>query len=136
MRVIAGPAVSFRIGGWQTDPVAVSGGLYRQRKALPWALLIPSNLHEFPLNQSIMSTPLFETTQRQSAANSISSDGASRGRDDSVMGEHPVSSDLDYDAVIVGAGLSGILSLHRLRELGMRARVLEAGSAEGGTWFW
>ncbi|KAF9874364.1 phenylacetone monooxygenase [Colletotrichum karsti] len=43
---------------------------------------------------------------------------------------------LDYDVLIVGGGLSGIFSLHRIRELGLRTRVLEAGSAEGGTWFW
>jgi cation diffusion facilitator CzcD-associated flavoprotein CzcO len=43
---------------------------------------------------------------------------------------------LDYDVLIVGAGLSGIYSLHRMRQLGLRVRVLEAGPAEGGTWFW
>ncbi|KAF7553330.1 hypothetical protein G7Z17_g3689 [Cylindrodendrum hubeiense] len=43
---------------------------------------------------------------------------------------------LDYDVLIVGAGLSGIFSLYRMRQLGLRVRVLEAGSAEGGTWFW
>ncbi|KAK1703880.1 phenylacetone monooxygenase [Colletotrichum lupini] len=44
--------------------------------------------------------------------------------------------DLDYDVLIVGGGLSGIFSLYRVRELGLRVKVLEAGSAEGGTWFW
>lgn len=43
---------------------------------------------------------------------------------------------LDYDVLIVGAGLSGIYSLYRMRKLGLRVRVLEAGEAEGGTWFW
>ncbi|SPO01640.1 related to monooxigenase [Cephalotrichum gorgonifer] len=43
---------------------------------------------------------------------------------------------LDYDVLIVGAGLSGIFSLHRMRQLSLRTRVLEAGSGEGGTWFW
>ncbi|CAI4212645.1 unnamed protein product [Parascedosporium putredinis] len=46
------------------------------------------------------------------------------------------NSGLDYDVLIVGAGLSGIFSMYRMRELGLRARVLEAGSGEGGTWFW
>jgi cyclohexanone monooxygenase len=41
-----------------------------------------------------------------------------------------------YDAVIVGAGFSGLYMLHRLRQLGLAARVLEAGSGVGGTWFW
>ncbi len=41
-----------------------------------------------------------------------------------------------YDAVIVGAGFSGLYMLHRLRQLGLAARVIEAGSGVGGTWFW
>ena len=40
------------------------------------------------------------------------------------------------DAVIVGAGLSGIYMLQRCRELGLSARVIEAGSGAGGTWYW
>lgn len=47
-----------------------------------------------------------------------------------------VNEGLDYDVLIVGAGLSGLYSLIRMRELGVRVRVLEAGSAEGGTWYW
>src|ERR1700738_1782570 len=42
----------------------------------------------------------------------------------------------DYDAVIVGAGLSGMYQLYRLRELGLRVRVFEAGTNVGGTWYW
>ncbi|MBZ5657772.1 MAG: NAD(P)/FAD-dependent oxidoreductase [Acidobacteriia bacterium] len=40
------------------------------------------------------------------------------------------------DAVIVGAGFAGLYMLHRLRGLGFSARVYEAGSGVGGTWFW
>ena len=42
----------------------------------------------------------------------------------------------DVDAVIVGAGFAGMYMLHRLRGLGFRARVFEAGSGVGGTWYW
>ena len=42
----------------------------------------------------------------------------------------------DFDAVIVGAGFAGLYMLHRLRTLGFSARVCEAGSGVGGTWFW
>jgi len=42
----------------------------------------------------------------------------------------------EYEAIIVGAGLSGMYMLIRLRELGMRVRVFEAGSDVGGTWYW
>jgi cation diffusion facilitator CzcD-associated flavoprotein CzcO len=43
---------------------------------------------------------------------------------------------LDYDAVVIGAGMSGLYQLYRLRELGLRTRVFEAGSNVGGTWYW
>jgi cation diffusion facilitator CzcD-associated flavoprotein CzcO len=43
----------------------------------------------------------------------------------------------DFDAVIVGAGFAGLYALHKLRnEMGLSARVLEAGSGIGGTWYW
>jgi cation diffusion facilitator CzcD-associated flavoprotein CzcO len=45
-------------------------------------------------------------------------------------------SHLDFDAIIVGAGMSGLYQLYRLRELGMRVRVFEAGTNVGGTWYW
>ena len=38
--------------------------------------------------------------------------------------------------VIVGAGFAGLYMLHRLRELGFRAQVFEAGGGVGGTWYW
>jgi cation diffusion facilitator CzcD-associated flavoprotein CzcO len=40
------------------------------------------------------------------------------------------------DALVIGAGVSGLYQLHRLRGLGLRALALEAGSGVGGTWFW
>ena len=43
---------------------------------------------------------------------------------------------LDYDAIIIGAGISGMYQLYRLRELGLRVRVFEAGTGVGGTWYW
>ena len=41
-----------------------------------------------------------------------------------------------YDAIVIGAGISGMFQLHRLRELGLAVRVFEAGEGVGGTWFW
>jgi cyclohexanone monooxygenase len=41
-----------------------------------------------------------------------------------------------YDVVVVGAGFAGMYMLHRLRGLGMTARVYEQGSGVGGTWYW
>ena len=43
---------------------------------------------------------------------------------------------VDFDAVVVGAGFAGMYMLHRLRGLGFSARVFEAGSGVGGTWYW
>src|SRR5918995_1772793 len=40
------------------------------------------------------------------------------------------------DAVIVGAGFAGLYMLYRLRNLGLSARVYEAGGGIGGTWYW
>jgi cation diffusion facilitator CzcD-associated flavoprotein CzcO len=43
---------------------------------------------------------------------------------------------LDFDAVVIGAGVSGLYQLYRLRELGLRVRVFETGTGVGGTWYW
>jgi cyclohexanone monooxygenase len=40
------------------------------------------------------------------------------------------------DAIVVGAGFAGLYSLYKLRQMGLRVRVLEAGRDIGGTWFW
>ena len=41
-----------------------------------------------------------------------------------------------FDALIVGAGFSGIYMLHRLRNLGFSCLVVEAADDIGGTWYW
>ncbi|HXH82549.1 MAG TPA: NAD(P)/FAD-dependent oxidoreductase [Candidatus Tectomicrobia bacterium] len=41
-----------------------------------------------------------------------------------------------FDVIVIGAGLSGMYQLHRLRGLGLHARVFEAGGDVGGTWYW
>lgn len=53
--------------------------------------------------------------------------------------EHPAAPPApskEVDAIVVGAGFAGLYMLHRLRQLGLNACVLEAGSEIGGTWFW
>ena len=43
----------------------------------------------------------------------------------------------ELDAVVIGAGFSGLYMLRRLRdELGVSARVFETGDEVGGTWYW
>jgi cyclohexanone monooxygenase len=41
-----------------------------------------------------------------------------------------------YDVVVVGAGFAGMYLLHRLRGLGLQAKVYEQGDGVGGTWYW
>ena len=42
-----------------------------------------------------------------------------------------------YDAIIIGAGFSGLYQLHFLREnLGLNVKILETADNVGGTWFW
>ncbi|HIC48770.1 MAG TPA: NAD(P)/FAD-dependent oxidoreductase [Dehalococcoidia bacterium] len=43
---------------------------------------------------------------------------------------------IDYDAIVVGAGIAGLYQLYKLRELGLNVRVFEAGTGVGGTWYW
>ena len=42
----------------------------------------------------------------------------------------------DFDVLVVGAGFAGMYMLHRVREMGLSVRVIEAGSDVGGTWYW
>src|ERR1700747_3871974 len=45
-----------------------------------------------------------------------------------------VEADAQFDALVIGAGFSGLYMLHRLRQLGIRTRVLEMAQNVGGTW--
>jgi cyclohexanone monooxygenase len=42
----------------------------------------------------------------------------------------------ELDAVIVGAGFSGMYMLYKLRNLGFSVKVLERADGVGGTWYW
>jgi len=44
---------------------------------------------------------------------------------------------VDVEAVVIGAGFSGLYMLHRLRNvMGLTVRLFEAGEGVGGTWYW
>ena len=43
---------------------------------------------------------------------------------------------IEVDAIVIGAGFSGLYMLHRLRALGFNTRLIEAADGVGGTWFW
>src|SRR6516165_10765756 len=43
----------------------------------------------------------------------------------------------NFDAIVIGAGFSGLHMLKSLRDkLGLKVRVYEAGETVGGTWYW
>ena len=42
----------------------------------------------------------------------------------------------EFDAIVIGAGFAGLYALHKLRQQGLKVRVLEAGRDVGGTWYW
>ena len=42
----------------------------------------------------------------------------------------------DFDAIVIGAGITGMYQLYVLREMGLRVRGYEAGGDVGGTWYW
>lgn len=54
--------------------------------------------------------------------------------EDSHHAEPP--SEIRCDALVIGAGFSGVSMLYRLRKLGLDAKIFEAGDAFGGTWHW
>lgn len=43
---------------------------------------------------------------------------------------------VDYDAIVIGAGFSGIRSLWEMNRLGLTVKCFDAASDVGGTWFW
>lgn len=43
---------------------------------------------------------------------------------------------VDYDAIVIGAGFAGLALVHYLREAGVTFRVLDRASDVGGTWTW
>src|SRR5215469_5887945 len=54
-----------------------------------------------------------------------------------VREEHMVRTSPDFDAVVIGAGFSGMYMLKALRDrLGLKVRVYKAGGTVGGTWYW
>lgn len=41
-----------------------------------------------------------------------------------------------FDVIIIGAGLTGLYQLYRIRQLGLSVKVFEDGGGVGGTWYW
>jgi len=57
-------------------------------------------------------------------------------RQTATSGANPAEEVERFDAIIIGAGVTGLYSLYRLREIGFSVRSFEDASGVGGTWFW
>ncbi len=55
---------------------------------------------------------------------------------DKIIETALVESPVAGAAALIGAGVTGLYALWRLRQLGLSARSFEEGSGVGGTWFW
>jgi cation diffusion facilitator CzcD-associated flavoprotein CzcO len=67
--------------------------------------------------------------------------GMSVGNETMIVSQqvaHEIEADpaAEFDAIVIGAGVSGLYQLYRLRQLGMKVRVFESGTGVGGTWYW
>ena len=57
----------------------------------------------------------------------------------SAAGTDAVEEVEQFDAIIIGAGVTGLYQLYqlyRLRQLGLSVRIFEDGGGVGGTWYW
>lgn len=48
----------------------------------------------------------------------------------------PRATSIESDAIVIGGGFGGCYSLYRLRKMGLKTTLLEAGSDFGGVWYW
>ncbi|MCI0877626.1 MAG: NAD(P)/FAD-dependent oxidoreductase [Chloroflexi bacterium] len=53
-----------------------------------------------------------------------------------AAGTERVEDIAQFDVIVIGAGVTGLYSLYRLRELGFSVRAFEEGGGVGGTWYW
>ena len=53
-----------------------------------------------------------------------------------AAGARPAEEVERFDAIIIGAGVTGLYSLYRMRKLGFSVRAFEEGGGVGGTWYW
>ena len=51
------------------------------------------------------------------------------------LGDIPIEKRRAFHVIIIGAGMSGILAAHRLKEAGISFTIVEKNGAVGGTWF-
>src|SRR6476660_3550528 len=74
------------------------------------------------------SSPPGSTLSRRQTNRSVQESSGDRRPMDTTAAE--------VDVLVVGAGITGIYQLHRAREAGFSAALVEAGDGVGGTWYW
>ena len=42
----------------------------------------------------------------------------------------------EFDAIVIGSGVTGLYSLYRMRQLGFSVRAFDDAGGVGGTWYW
>ncbi|KAJ5908776.1 hypothetical protein N7495_001458 [Penicillium taxi] len=47
-----------------------------------------------------------------------------------------VGAHIETDVIVIGGGFGGCNSLYKLRQLGLSVKLIEAGGAFGGVWYW
>ena len=57
-------------------------------------------------------------------------------QDTELNGSIGIGETEEFDAIVIGAGVTGLYQLYCLRNLGMSVRVFEDGDGVGGTWYW
>ncbi|MDE2937466.1 MAG: NAD(P)/FAD-dependent oxidoreductase [Chloroflexota bacterium] len=53
-----------------------------------------------------------------------------------IEGQVPGDEVERFDAIVIGAGVTGLYQTYCLRNIGMSVRVFEDGDGVGGTWYW
>jgi heterodisulfide reductase subunit A-like polyferredoxin len=43
---------------------------------------------------------------------------------------------VDFETIVIGAGFGGVRMMYECHKRGMTAKLFEAGSNVGGTWYW
>ena len=57
-------------------------------------------------------------------------------RETSVPGSERTDEIEEFDAIVIGSGVTGLYSLYRMRQLGFSVRAFDDAGGVGGTWYW
>ncbi len=58
-------------------------------------------------------------------------------KEQTAIGSYGLGDDVEqFDAIVIGAGVTGLYQTYCLRNIGLSVRVFEDGDGVGGTWYW